>query len=149
MSEKKYHVGYVMGVFDLFHVGHLNLVRRAKEQCDYLIVGILTDGVVSEIKHIVPVIPFEQRKEIMEAIRYVDEVVAIDEMKYLSKVNEWHRHPFDCLFSGDDYSGNEYWMEEKRVLNTLGSDIQFFPYTKTQSSTKIKKTMSDRENKKE
>ena len=85
----------------------------------------------------------------MEAIRYVDEVVAIDEMKYLSKVNEWRRHPFDCLFSGDDYSTNEYWMEEKRILNTLGSDIQFFPYTKSQSSTKIKKTMSDRENTKE
>ncbi len=138
MSEKKYHIGYVMGVFDLFHVGHLNLIRMAKEQCDYLIVGVLTDEIVKEIKHIVPIIPFEERREILESLRYVDEVVAIDEIQYLSKYNEWHRHPFDCLFSGDDYSENAYWIEEKKKLKEVGSDIQYFTYYPTQSSTNIR-----------
>ncbi len=80
MTEtKKYHTGYVMGVFDLFHVGHLNLIKKAKERCEYLTVGLLTDEVTREIKHIRPTIPFEERKQVLESVRYVDSVVAIDE----------------------------------------------------------------------
>lgn len=143
MTEtKKYHTGYVMGVFDLFHVGHLNLIKKAKERCEYLTVGLLTDEVTREIKHIRPTIPFEERKQVLESVRYVDSVVAIDEMKYLSKVEEWHRHPYDCLFSGDDYAKNPYWLKDREELRKLGSNIEFFDYYRGQSSSQIRRAMT-------
>ena len=142
MTEtKKYHRGYVMGVFDLFHVGHLNLISKAKERCEHLTVGLLTDEVTEQIKHIRPTIPFEERKQVLLSVRYVDEVVAIDEMKYLSKVREWHRHPYDCLFSGDDYADNPYWLKDREELRKLGSNIEFFHYYQGQSSSRIRKQM--------
>ena len=140
-KTKKYHTGYVMGVFDLFHVGHLNLIKKAKERCEYLTVGLLTDEVTWEIKQFHPTIPFEERKQILESVRYVDRVVAIDEMKYLSKIEEWHRHPFDCLFSGDDYAHNPYWLADREELRKLGSDIEFFNYYRGQSSSQIRRSM--------
>ena len=132
-------VGLVMGVFDLFHVGHLRLIKRAKEHCRYLRVGVLSDELVIKFKNKPPVIPLAERMEILEAIRDVDEVVAIEDNP--SRLLEWDRRPFDCFFSGDDYSGNPYWEWEREELRKRGSDIVFFPYTKTQSSTKIKEKM--------
>ena len=132
-----YHVGYIMGVFDLFHVGHLNLIRRAKEHCDFLRVGILTDELVLEQKGKPPFIPLEERMAIMASMRYVDEVVAVED-GLLSKVAEWYRRPYDCLFSGSDYEGNPIWEIEKKELEKLGSTIEFFPYTQTTNSTKIR-----------
>ena len=140
MEEKQgkpYRIGYIMGVFDLFHVGHLNLIRRAKGRCEYLMVGVLTDALVREQKKHDPVIPFAERVEILRSIRYVDEVVTVDD-GLLSKVAEWYRHPYDCLFSGSDHEGNPLWEIEKAELETLGSTIEFFPYTKTTNSTKIR-----------
>lgn len=134
---KKYKVGYLAGVFDLFHVGHLNLIRRAKERCDYLMVGVLTDELVIKFKKNPPYISFEERKQILEAIRYVDEVVAVTEENH-EKMKAWNKYHFDCLFSGDDYSGNPYWIEDQTTLKSVGSDIEFFPYTKSTSSTMIK-----------
>lgn len=134
---KKYKKGYLAGVFDLFHVGHLNLIRKAKENCDYLIVGALTDELVTKLKKNPPYIPFEERKQILEAIRYVDEVVAVTEENH-EKMKAWSLYHFDCLFSGDDYSGNPYWVEDQRALQQVGSNIEFFPYTKSTSSTMIK-----------
>ena len=134
---KHYKNGYIMGVFDLFHIGHLNLLRNAKEHCDFLRVGILTDELVREQKKHDPVIPFEERCAVVAAVRYVDDVVAVDD-GLLSKVAEWYRHPFDCFFSGNDYEGNPLWEKEKKDLAELGSTIEFFPYTKTTSSTKIR-----------
>ena len=133
----KYKVGYLAGVFDLFHVGHLNLIKRAKERCEYLIVGALTDELVIQFKKNPPYIPFEERKQILEAIRYVDEVVAVDEENH-EKMKAWNKYHFDCLFSGDDYSGNPYWIEDQKALQNVGSNIEFFPYTKSTSSTMIK-----------
>ena len=142
MTEtKKYHRGYVMGVFDLFHVGHLNLISKAKERCEHLTVGLLTDEVTETIKFIRPTIPFEERRQVLLSVRYVDEVVAIDEMKYLSKVEEWHRHPYDCLFSGDDYADNPYWLKDREELRELGSNIEFFHYYQGQSSSRIRKAL--------
>ena len=132
---KHYHIGLVMGVFDMYHVGHLNLIQRAKEHCDYLRVGVLTDELVRKFKGHDPVISQDDRKRILESVRYVDEVVLIDET---SRLHEWHLRPFDCFFSGDDYSGNPYWDWEKKELNKLGADIQFFPYTESISSTMIR-----------
>lgn len=134
---KPYKVGYVSGVFDLFHVGHLNLLKRSKERCEYLIVGTLTDELVVKFKKNPPYIPFEERKQILESIRYVDEVVAVTEENH-EKMKAWKLYHFDCLFSGDDYSGNEYWIQDKRSLNEHGSNIEYFPYTKSTSSTMIK-----------
>lgn len=134
---QKYKVGYLAGVFDLFHVGHLNLIRRAKERCEYLIVGALSDELVVKFKSNLPYISFEERKQILEAIRYVDEVIKITEDNH-EKMKAWNMYHFDCLFSGDDYSGNPYWIEDQKALQKVGSDIEYFPYTQTTSSTMIK-----------
>ncbi len=138
-QEKPYGVGLLMGVFDLFHVGHLRLIRRAKAQCRFLRVGVLSDELVRQYKNITPTIPLEQRMEILAALRDVDEVVPITDNP--SRLLEWKRRPFDCFFSGDDYAGNPYWAREREELRALGSDIVFFPYTKEQSSTLIREKM--------
>ena len=135
-EKKEYGTGLLMGVFDLFHVGHLRLIRRAKERCDYLRVGVLSDELVTKFKNKLPVIPLSERMEILAAIRDVDEVVAIEDDP--SRLLEWDRRPFDCFFSGDDYRGNAYWEWEREELRKRGSDIVFFPYTKEQSTTKIR-----------
>ena len=135
-GQKQYNTGLLMGVFDMFHIGHLNLIRRAKEQCGYLRVGVLSDDLVKKFKDRYPVIPLDERMEILEAVRYVDEVVEIKDDP--SRITEWHRRPFDCFFSGDDYRGNPYWEWERSELRKLGADIVFFPYTEKQSTTKIR-----------
>ena len=132
---KKVKTGLLMGVFDLFHVGHLKLIRNAKAHCEYLRVAVLSDELVKKFKGHDPIIPAEERKEILEAISEVDEVVIIE--KTPSRLVEYNRQPFDAFFSGDDYRDNEYWQKEKEELNKLGSDIIFFPYTKTQSTSAI------------
>jgi len=138
--EKPYDVGLLMGVFDLFHVGHLRLIRRAKQRCRFLRVGVMSDDLVLKFKSIIPTIPQEQRMEIVGAIAEVDEVVLIDDDP--SRIREWKRRPFDCFFSGDDYAGNEAWAWEKSELEKLGATIEFFPYTKEQSSSSIRKGLA-------
>lgn len=139
---KEYKVGYIAGVFDLFHIGHLNLLKKAKGKCEYLIVGILVDDLVKYFKNALPYIPFEERREIVEAIKYVDKAVAVS-AENIDKMKAWELYKFDCLFSGDDYVNNESWIVDKKRLNQVGSDIQFFPYTKSTSSTQIKKAMEN------
>ena len=133
---KKYHIGIIMGVFDMFHIGHLKLIRNANAWCDYLRVCVLSDELVFRFKNHYPVMPLRERMEIIEAIKGVDEVVAITDDP--SRLLEYQRRPFDCFFSGDDYRGNEYWEYERKELRKLGSDIMFFPYTQEQSTTKIR-----------
>ena len=133
---KKYHIGILMGVFDMFHIGHLKLIRNANNYCDYLRICVLSDELVYRFKQKYPVIPLEDRMEILAAVKGVDEVVAITDDP--SRLLEYKRRPFDCFFSGDDYRGNEYWEYERKELNKLGADIMFFPYTKEQSTTKIR-----------
>ena len=145
-ETKPYGVGLLMGVFDLFHIGHLNLIRRAKAQCRYLRVGVLADELVYSFKQIRPTIPQEERMEILRALRDVDEVVLIETQNDVSRLNEWRKRPFDCFFSGDDYSGNPYWDWEREELRKRGSDILFFPYTKEQSSTNIREKIRLTEN---
>lgn len=136
MEDKQYRVGLLMGVFDLFHVGHLRLIKKAAAECAFLRVAILSDRLVEEFKYHPPVIPQEERKEILEAVKYVDEVVIIDDTP--SRIVEWNRRPFDCFFSGNDYDGHPYFEWEREELRKLGSDIRFFPYTEFQSSTMIR-----------
>ena len=130
-------IGYTTGVFDLFHIGHLNLLRKAKEQCDYLIVGVSTAELVS-YKHKQAVIPFKERKQIVGAIKYVDEVVAQENM---DKMAAWERLHFNVMFVGDDWKGTPKWNEYERQFKEVGVEIVYFPYTKGTSSTLINQTL--------
>ncbi|MBD8497959.1 adenylyltransferase/cytidyltransferase family protein [Paenibacillus arenosi] len=138
---KKYKVGYIAGVFDLFHIGHLNLFKRAKEECDYLIVGVLVDELSVACKNKKPYIPFEERIQIVESIQYVDRAVKVVQ-ENLDKMIAWEIYQFNCLFSGNDWEGHPVWDMEKKKLNEVGADIVFFPYTKSISSTQIRSAIS-------
>lgn len=131
---KKYKIGYTTGVYDMFHIGHLNILRRAKEQCDYLIVGVSTDENVQMYKHKTPVIPYEQRKAIVEAIRYVDQVVPQENM---DKFAAWEMYHFDAIFHGDDWKGSSMYDEIEKKLKSVGCDMVFLPHTDGISSTEI------------
>lgn len=127
-------IGYTTGVFDLFHIGHLNILRRAKEQCDYLIVGVSTDELVEEYKHKRPVICYEERSQIVEAIRYVDKVVPqVNRDKYAA----WEEIGFHRMFVGDDWKGSPLFNELEEKFKRHGVDIVYFPYTQGTSSTKL------------
>ena len=132
---KRYKIGYTTGVFDLFHVGHLNILKRAKEQCEFLIVGVSTDELVMDYKQKAPVIPYEERKAIVEGIKFVDQVVPqINREKYAA----WEHLLFDVMFVGDDWKGNALFDELEVRFNRVGVDIVYFPYTKGVSTTMVK-----------
>ncbi len=138
---KKYHVGYIAGVFDLFHIGHLNMFRRAKEQCDYLIVGVVSDDGVIKNKKTMPYVPFQERIEIVRACTYVDEAVEIP-ANYGSTEEAYRRYHFDVQFSGSDYAKDPVWLSKKLYLQKHGADMVFFPYTESTSSTKLKEMIT-------
>ena len=132
---KKYKVGYTTGVFDLFHIVHLNILKRAKEMSDYLIVGVSTDELVENYKNKTPIIPYEERIEIVSAIKYVDEVVPqIDRDKF----GAWKRLKFNVMFVGDDWKGSKLFNEVENKFKMVGVDIVYFPYTKGTSSTVLR-----------
>ena len=135
MEKGKYKIGYVPGVYDLFHIGHLNLIRKSKERCKYLIVGVLSDELVEYFKGRKPYIPYEERAEIVRAIRYVDEVVEVN-FQNTKKMDAWNLYHYDCHFSGDDHGVD--WEQERQELISVGSNMEFFPCTKGVSSTAIK-----------
>ncbi|MBR2179779.1 MAG: adenylyltransferase/cytidyltransferase family protein [Selenomonadaceae bacterium] len=143
VTKKKYHTGYIAGVFDLYHIGHLNMFKRAKEQCDYLIVGIVTDEGVRKYKGVEPFVPFEERIEMVKSCRYVDEVVAIPPT-YRDTIDAWKLHHFDVQFSGSDYINNDNWLASKEFLERHGADLVFFSYTQSTSSTKLKKLIDQK-----
>ena len=130
-------IGYTTGVFDLFHIGHLNLLKRAKENCDFLIVGVTVDELVA-YKHKKAVIPFEERKAIVEAIKYVDKVVPQTTM---DKMAAFEEHRFDVMFVGDDWKGTDKWNELEKQFKNIGVEIQYFPYTKGTSSTLLNEVL--------
>ena len=134
MDEKNIVVGYTTGVFDMFHIGHLNILRQAKEQCDYLIVGVSTDDVVEGYKHKRPVIPFEERMAIVEAIKFVDKVVPQISM---NKLDAWKDLKFDILFHGTDWKGTSMWEKYEKEFEPLGVKIVYLPHTKGVSSTEL------------
>ena len=134
MTQNNKIIGYVPGVFDLFHIGHLNILRNAKSMCDHLIVSVTTDELVVLQKNRNPIVPFLERVEILQAISYVDTVVAQDN---LDKMNAWQRYKYDVIFVGSDWQGSERWIKIEGDLKPLGVKVIYFPYTKTTSSTKI------------
>lgn len=143
---KKYKIGYTTGVFDMFHIGHLNILRRAKQQCDYLIVGVSTDELALAYKKKIPVIPFEERKEIVEAIKYVDQVVPQTSM---DKLSAWEKLHFDAIFHGDDWKGTPMYQEIESKLRSVGCDLIFLPHTEGTSSTLLQQSLCQNATKKD
>lgn len=130
--EKKYKIGYTTGVFDLFHIGHLNILRHAKELCDYLIVGVSTDQLVWEYKNKLPVIPFEERFEIIKSIRYVDYVVPQENME---KTKNIIKYSVNAVFVGDDWKNTDKWKFFEKEFKKLGVETVYLPHTEGVSST--------------
>lgn len=141
--DKPYNVGYIAGVFDLFHVGHLNMFKRAKEQCRYLIVGVVSDEGVRLNKQAEPFVPFEERIEMVRSCRYVDEAVKLP-LNFAGTRDMFKKYHFDVQFSGSDYEHDPAWLSEKEFLEKNGSTMVFFPYTQSTSSTKLKKAIEGR-----
>ena len=125
-------IGYTTGVFDLFHIGHLNILKRARLECDYLIVGITTDELAMSIKGEKPFIPFEERMEIVESIKFVDEVVP--QISY-NKMEAWNKLKFDRMFVGDDWKGTKEWIQIEKDFGKYNVEIIYFSYTTHTSST--------------
>lgn len=132
-------IGYTQGTFDMFHIGHLNLIRNAKRHCDYLIVGVNKDELVESYKNKRPIIPLEERVEIVRAIRYVDKVIATDT---LDKTKIWEKVHFDEIYIGDDWKGNERWEKTGKEMEQLGAKLVFLPYTKDTSSTMLREKLT-------
>ncbi|MFU8865528.1 MAG: adenylyltransferase/cytidyltransferase family protein [Rhodobacterales bacterium] len=135
--------GYTAGVFDLFHVGHLNILKKAKSECDHLIVALTSDELCFQRKGTRPFIPFLERKNIVHSIKYVDEVVPQIDM---DKFAAWERYQFQKMFVGDDWKGHPTWEDLELRLKKVNCEVVFFPYTEGTSSTQLRnalKALSD------
>ena len=129
---KRYKIGYTTGVYDMFHIGHLNILKRAKEQFDFLIVGVSVDSLVEEYKGKSPVITYAERAAIVEAIRYVDRVVPQTD---LNKLSAWKQYRFDVLLHGSDWQNSELYNHIIADLQQVGVDTVFLPHTPGISSS--------------
>ena len=134
-------IGYTTGVFDMFHIGHLNILRRAKEQCDFLIVGVSTDELVEHDKNKTPIISFEDRMKIVEAIKYVDKVVPqCDKNKFAA----WEKYHFHKMFVGSDWKGTAQWDKFEEQFKPYGVEIVYFNHTDGISSSLLRTKISDK-----
>jgi len=136
---KKYKIGYTQGVYDMFHIGHLNLINHAKEYCDYLIVGVNSDQLVEAYKKKIPVINELERKTIIENLKAVDECIIVATLDKVEVLNECH---FNAIFIGDDWQGNPRWKQTEEDLKPFGVDVVYLPHTDGISST-ILRTKSE------
>lgn len=141
MGNKKYKIGYTQGVYDMFHIGHLNLINHAKEYCEYLIVGVNADELVEAYKHKLPVIHQEERRIIVANIKAVDECIIVHT---LDKNEIWQEHRFDAIFIGDDWKGNPRWEQTRVDLAKVGADVVFLPHTEGVSSTMLRPESDER-----
>jgi glycerol-3-phosphate cytidylyltransferase len=132
-------VGYAAGAFDLFHIGHLNILKHAKNECDYLIAGVVSDEMLRLTKGIDPVIPLAERIEIVRSIGYVDEAVA---ETVPDKLDVWRELRFDVFFKGDDWRGTEKGLRLEREFAAVGVEVVYFPYTMTTSSTQLRQALA-------
>lgn len=133
-------IGYTTGVFDMFHRGHLNILRKAKEQCDYLIVGVSTDELVFKDKNKVPIICYEDRAEIVSALKCVDMVVPQENK---NKMKAWEKYKFNKMFVGSDWKGSDVWNRFEEQFKPLGVEIVYFDYTDGISSTILRKKLNE------
>jgi glycerol-3-phosphate cytidylyltransferase len=141
MTNKRIVTGYTTGVFDLFHIGHLNVIRFAKSMCDRLIVGVTSDELSAELKGKSPIMPYNERFEIIQSIKFVDLVVPeiIDD-----KIKAWEELKFDLIFKGDDWKGTEKWNILEDKFRKIGVKVIFYPYTMNISSTIIRRILEKR-----
>ena len=135
--KKKYRIGFICGFFDIVHEGHISILKYAKEMCDYLIVGVVTDEGVRINKRVEPYVPFAERIEMIRACKYVDEAVEIP-FGYAGTRDAFRKYHFDVQFSGSDYETDPNWLQEKSFLEKNGASMVFFPYTQSTSSTMLK-----------
>ena len=133
-------VGYASGAFDLFHVGHLNILKHAKSQCNYLIAGVVSDEMLKMRKGVTPVISLAERLEIVRGVRFVDEAIA---EIVPDKLDIWRELRFDVFFKGDDWRGTEKGERLEREFAAVGVEVVYFPYTTTTSSTALRKTLEN------
>lgn len=133
-------IGYVPGAWDMFHIGHLAILLRAREHCDRLIVGVVTDRALEQAKGKTPMVSLQERMQIVGALGLVDEVV-IDQG---SKLDVWHRHPFHVLFKGDDWLGTPKGDQLVADMASVGVEVHFFPYTQSTSSTRLRGIVTSR-----
>lgn len=140
MLTARYGKGFTVGTFDLFHMGHLNLLRQAKEYCEYLVVGVHSDEWVLHCKNRPTVIPYQERVDIVAAIRYVDEVIKNDGY---SKLEAWHRLHFDVAFIGSDWKGTSVWNRIESELKEVGCDVIYIPYTQGISTTELRRRLQN------
>lgn len=138
--KKKYKVGYTTGVYDMFHIGHVNILRKAKEQCDYLIVGVSTDELVEQYKNKKPIIPFKERMVIVCSSQYVDRVVAQENRDKVAALKELK---FDVMFVGDDWKGSPLFNNLENEFARYDVDIVYFPYTEGTSSTILREKLNN------
>lgn len=131
-------VGYVPGVFDMFHIGHLNILRKAQEHCDVLIVGVVSDERVRQVKEHLPITPLEERMEIVNAIGIVDRAVLDDSQ---DKVEMWHRYHFDVVFKGDDWRGTPKGDRLEQGMSEVGTRVHYLPYTPSTSSSHLRELL--------
>ncbi len=134
-KTKKYKIGYTQGVYDMFHIGHLHIINSAAELCDKLIVGVNSDKLVEEYKGKKTVICQEDRAEIVRNLKSVDECVIADT---LDKTEQYKKYGFDAVFIGDDWKGNDRWLQTEKDLKPYGVDVVYLPHTPNISSTMLK-----------
>jgi len=140
MSLSKKVIGYTTGVFDMFHIGHLNLLKKAKLHCDYLIVGVSSDDLVLGYKNKLPIIPLAHRMQIISALSCVDEVVI---QTHRDKLKSFHEVGFNVMFVGDDWKGDPLFVELENELQKYDAGIEYFRYTKEVSSSKFTKILQE------
>lgn len=133
--------GYVPGAWDMFHVGHLNILQRARRHCDNLMVGVVTDDALLQAKGKRPIIPLDERMAIVEAMSIVDRVV-VDHSS--NKIDAWRLYGFDVLFKGDDWRGTPKGDRLEEQMASVGVEVHYFPYTAQTSSTKLRALISAR-----
>lgn len=131
-------IGYAAGAFDLFHIGHLNLLRHAKDQCDFLVAGVVADEMLRHVKGIEPVVPTLERAEIVRSVRYVDDVYVEQSP---NKMDAWREVGFTHFFKGDDWRGTEKGLRLEREFAEVGVEVVYFPYTAHTSSTTLRRAL--------
>ncbi len=139
----KHYIGYTAGAFDMFHIGHLNLLRQAKEHCEFLVVGVNSDQLIQEYKNKKTVISEEERRDIVESIRCVDKAVIVTS---LDKMEAWEKYKFDVLFIGDDWKGNERWIKTEEEMKKVGVKVIYLSRTKGISSTELREKLNQIDN---
>ena len=137
---KKYKTGYTQGTFDMFHIGHLNLLNNAKKHCDHLIVGVNTAKLVEKYKNKVPVVCEQERLAIVENMKAVDRAVLAETLDKMDALEKYH---FDAIFIGDDWKGSARWAETEKELKKQNVDVVFLPHTEGISSTMLRDTKDE------